>query len=489
MQLGAANVIPNGAGLGNVTVDGVLDMGGLSATVNGLSGAGWVDNSLGVGTYTLTIGNNDQTSTFNGIIRDTSGTVEVTKIGTGGLTLNGANDYDGATRLNAGVLTIGHATALGTAVAGTTVANGTRLRLINNFTIVAEALSLAGDGGGLGALENGSGGHDWAGSVTLTDNAAIGVTASGALAISGAITDGAGNFNLTKVGSIGTLFLSGNNSYDGTTTVSAGTLNIQNANALGSTATGTTVSNGATLALQGGIVYAAEPLTLNGTGGGIGALNSVSGNNTWQGTVTLGSGSYIGSTAGLLTLSNTVDTSVYTVGFVENGNTTVDGVITGAGNLEKRGTGLLTLTANNNYGGSTTVIAGVLNIRTDTATGTTTWAGVWVSNGSKLQLENNITVTLPLTLNGGGACELENLSGNNTWQRSIYLDTAATIGSTAGLLTLNSSINTNNKLLTFVGAGNTTAAGEIKNTGGLTKAGTGTLVLSYANTYGNCLAP
>ena len=86
---------------------------------------------------------------------------------------------------------------------------------------------------------------------------------------------------LNKTGS-GTLTLNGANSYSGATNVSAGVLNIQNANALGSTAAGTTVAGGAALQIQGGISTPAEALTLNGTGvANDGALRNVSGNNTY----------------------------------------------------------------------------------------------------------------------------------------------------------------------------------------------------------------
>jgi hypothetical protein len=72
-------------------------------------------------------------------------------------------------------------------------------------------------------------------------------------------------------------------------------LNIQNANGLGSTAAGTTVSSGATLQLQGGISVGAEALTISGTGatGQNGALVNVSGTNSYGGLLTLGSASTI----------------------------------------------------------------------------------------------------------------------------------------------------------------------------------------------------
>ena len=52
------------------------------------------------------------------------------------------------------------------------------------------------------------------------------------------------------------MVLSGANTYTGATTVSAGTLNIQNANGLGTTAAGTTVSSGATYIARG---FSGEP--------------------------------------------------------------------------------------------------------------------------------------------------------------------------------------------------------------------------------------
>src|SRR6202022_775186 len=111
---------------------------------------------------------------------------------------------------------------------------------------------------------------------------------------------------LKKLGN-GTLTLTGANAYTGATTVSAGVLNIQNATALGTTATGTSVSSGAALQIQGGIAVGAEALTLNGSGiSSDGALRNISGNNSWSGSLTLASASTIGSDAGTLTLSGTL---------------------------------------------------------------------------------------------------------------------------------------------------------------------------------------
>ena len=72
LQVGSASAIPNGAGYGNVEVDGALDLNGYAVTVNGLTGSGTITTGV-PGACTLTVGANDQTSQFDG----TSTTVPV----------------------------------------------------------------------------------------------------------------------------------------------------------------------------------------------------------------------------------------------------------------------------------------------------------------------------------------------------------------------------------------------------------------------------
>ena len=99
LLLGSANVIPDGAGKGNVTLNGTLNLNGFTETINGLSGAasGVVDNLSGGGTYTLTIGGNNAGGSYAGAIKNTAGTVTLTKVGSGTQILSGSNSYAGQT--------------------------------------------------------------------------------------------------------------------------------------------------------------------------------------------------------------------------------------------------------------------------------------------------------------------------------------------------------------------------------------------------------
>jgi autotransporter-associated beta strand protein len=129
LQLAASDVIPDGTGKGNCTIDGtykgLLDLAGYSEIINGLSGNGTVDNTVG-GASTLTVGNNNQTSQFDGVIQNTSGTVGLTKVGSGVLTLTGINPYTGSTTISNGTLLVNGHNGPGTVVveAGALGGNG-----------------------------------------------------------------------------------------------------------------------------------------------------------------------------------------------------------------------------------------------------------------------------------------------------------------------------------------------------------------------------
>ncbi len=255
---------------------------------------------------------------------------------------------------------------------------------------------------------------------------------SGAASQSGVFS---GSGGLTKNGA-GTLTLSQLNTYSGATNVNAGTLSVTVNGGLGSTASGTTVATGAILALDGSggnITYGTpEAVTLAG-----GTLRNVAGTNSFAGAVTLTAPSAIDSTSvgEKLTLTGGITNGGNLVTFSGAGDTTVSTTkITGSGGLTKTGAGTLILSAANDYTGATNINDGTLRL----------------SGGSAIA--------------DAGAVVLANTSG------------AVTGGIATG-----TTVPFN---VTFNGAGNTTVSTtKITGSGGLTKNGTGTLLLSAINDY------
>ena len=244
-------------------------------------------------------------------------------------------------------------------------------------------LNGSGVGGlGLGALVTDGGSNVWAGPIQLNSSTTIG-NASGGLLISGVIS---GSGALTKV-STGTLMLSGTNVYTGVTTISAGILEVRNNDALGVGGIGTTVSDGAAVAL-GNNVDVPESFTLNGAGlGSNGALYSVTGSNVVNGTVTLLSSASIGAEA---------STFLSLYGIVSGGVPQT---------LTKIGAGTVELVVANTYSGNTVVSNGLLLVASAATLGDAT-GNTTVQAGASLEFytggDGNIVVNEPLILNGNG---------------------------------------------------------------------------------------
>ncbi len=201
LKVGIDDALPFGTGKGNVVFGtsanantATLDLNGRNLRVNGLTGAAnaIIDNTAGTGDYLLTAGNNNQTSTFAGSIRNTSGKVGLTKVGTGALTLSGASSYTGNTTVNGGTLilnlpnnTLNPVTsALGNnQVAHTvTVNNGGTLQFSSGDTLGGNASTLATtlviDSGG--TVTNGGVVFNRLGSVTLNGGTLTSVSGAAA---------------------------------------------------------------------------------------------------------------------------------------------------------------------------------------------------------------------------------------------------------------------------------------------------------------------
>jgi autotransporter-associated beta strand protein len=109
-------------------------------TIGSLAGVG----SVLLGANTLTIGNNNQSTAFSGVIQDSGG---LTKSGTGTLTLTGANTYTGTTTVSAGTLQVSNNTGSGTGSGAVNVNVGT----VGGKGIIAGAMTI-GTGSGTGAF-------------------------------------------------------------------------------------------------------------------------------------------------------------------------------------------------------------------------------------------------------------------------------------------------------------------------------------------------
>jgi autotransporter-associated beta strand protein len=441
-----------------------------------------------------------------------SGSGGLSKQGTGDLTLAATNSYTGNTTIGSGTLTVESDGALGGPSTSTTVDSGATLVLSGNINYVTpEKLFVNGDGfSGAGALESFGGAtvNTFAGPIvqqsestinafvtplTLTgtiDNGGFPLTVTGTFDTNvQGVMSGAGG--LTKQGS-GTLTLSAANSYSGNTAVAAGMLTVTHDAALGAANTTTTVDAGAVLALSGGFSYiTAEALYLNGQGMGKSpALLNLSGVNSFAGPVTLQSDGRINTLANSLTLQGIVNINgAFVLTVTGTGNTSLKGMVSGAGGLEKDGIGTLSLAASNSYAGNSTVVVGTVVASADAALGAAN-TKTTVDSGATLALSGgiNYSTTENLILNGtgfGGAGALRNLLGNNTFAGLITLQHDSTLNTAADSLTLKGTIDTGGFTLTFVGPGNSSIPAVISGSGSLSMQSGGTLTLSATNSYTN----
>ncbi len=587
LQFGASGGLIASSAI-TVNAGSTLDLKGNSNSILSLTGAGGV--TLGGGTLTL---NPVLATTFSGVISGTGGLV---KAGTATNTLSGVNTYSGSTTINAGAISIAAATGLGNSantlalsggtlntsatltlaqlvtlgVGGGTFNPGTTTLTISGpisgsgtlFKLGTGTLALTGAntylggtvyGAGIIAVNADSALGDPAGAITFTNSATLTNTSSftSARAINinaGTATISSGtnvtvNFSglISGVGALsksgaGTLILSGANTYAGLTTVSAGVLNLQNSSALGGGSGGTTVTSGAQLQLQGGITLTGESLTLSGTGVATGgALRSLSGSNTWNGTITLAASSTIDADADTLNLSANIINATYLTTFTNVGKILLNGTLGGGtGGLTKTGTGLLQLNGANTYTGATTVNGGTVQFGTGGSVAGTT--AVTVNTAGTLDLNGNNESILSLagaggvTLGGGnltvnntaattysgvmsGAGNLSKagaaaftMSGVNTYTGGTTINAGAisiaavtALGNATNVLVLNGGTLTASATLTLaqpvtLGMNNGvlnpsssskifTLSGPVNGSGALTKVGAGTLTLTGINTY------
>lgn len=351
--IGAPIVEITGGGGTGATGYATVDLDPLSGTYGQITGV--VLTNPGVdytGTPTVTLvggGGTGAVINVTGIVANASG--GLTKIGTGTLTLSGANTYTGGTTINVGTLALGAADVL--ADAGAVTINGGTFNLAT-FTETVGVVTLQS-----GSISGTTG--------VLTSTSAY-VLQSGT--VSG-ILGGSVGINKTTAG---TVTLSGTNTFTGTVNVTAGTLAFTTSGNLGNAANGVTL-NGGTLEYSG--AGAAD----------MGAGHAVT----------------IGASGGTLSASN--GTGVLTVsGGISGGST---------GNLTKTGAGTVVVTGAvslNGGAGSVTVSNGTLQA----GFGTGGISALTVGATGVMSLQNSLAEVLTLgttagalTLNGGARLGFE----------------------------------------------------------------------------------
>ncbi|MGA2258566.1 MAG: autotransporter-associated beta strand repeat-containing protein, partial [Thermoguttaceae bacterium] len=258
----------------------------------------------------------------------------------------------------------------------------------------------------------------------------------------------------------GTVTLTGSNSYTGSTTISAGTLQLGDGTSGhdGSLTTSSIVNNAALVYNVFGNLAPAYPVSGSGVliKAGSGTLTFTA-NNTYTGSTTISGGTLqVGNGAsgsdGSLSTSNIVDNAA--LAYNVFASQTAGYPISGSGSLSKLGTGTLTVSGSNTYAGGTAVNAGTLEATSAAALpGYATSGKVTVAGGSMVAVQTGNGTT------GWSGAQIDSLRASVTWTNN-----------TSGL-----GIDTTN--------GNFIYSGNITQALSLSKLGANTLTLTGANTY------
>jgi fibronectin-binding autotransporter adhesin len=228
----------------------------------------------------------------------------ITKTGGGTLFLNSPSDITGAIAVSAGTLRLaggdwvtGNPWGGGGMTGAITVGNGATLSTSAGVTEIKNGLTL--NGGTVSSLGNtyGTGNGSWgnlllssnisagnaatstiSSELRLNDNRSIGVASDSTLNVTGgiAISPFGGTYGITKTGD-GTLALSGNNTYNGSTTVSAGTLNFSGTNSIGTVNAngGSTIFSGGNTTINGNLNLNVEGISGLSFTGGVVTMNQL----------------------------------------------------------------------------------------------------------------------------------------------------------------------------------------------------------------------
>ncbi|WP_313516544.1 autotransporter-associated beta strand repeat-containing protein [Pseudomonas sp.] len=393
-------------------------------------------NQIGLGGLLTISGNNELI-----LAGQLAGSGGLLKTGSGSLTLESANTYQGDTELNAGTLVLGDDSALGSTgvlrVSGAGTLQSTRDVNLANAIDLGALLSLSGD-------------H----AITLNG-----------------IVSGSGGLRSTGNGS---LILNAANTYSGGTELNDGALILGNAQALGAANSTLTVSGAASLDNSQALsitqniqldapltVSGSNQLTLSGDIDGNGSLikdglatliltgsNGHADTRLQAGSLILGSAQSLGDhlsvtgnssldTLQAMTLAQGIELD-QTLSLVGSQNLTLAGVIADAGDLIKLGGADLTLSGANTFSGTTRL------------------------RGGSLIIDNDLAL-------GSGALSVESSGTRLTTLGDHLLGNRVQLGDALEVL--------------VSGSDTLTVSGVIDGTGAIDKTGSGTLLLGASNLY------
>ena len=465
--LGSAVTLNSGAVL-------TLWRNGGSSTVRlgSLAGGGTVRSESG-GTQTLSVGGDDTSTTFSGVIQDSysslTGSIALTKVGSGTLTLSGSNTYSGDTTISAGRLELTGNGVLGSGSYAGTIANAGEL------VVGTDAAQI------LAGVISGTGSVTKSGAGTLTLSAANSFT--GVVAINeGTVEVGSWNLSATN----GVWGNQTNNPASPATTfiqMNGGRINYTGASASGNLrgvnlASGTNtidVIGGATLSFgfSGGssgwnrFQSNGGDLVKEGAGtlalGSDGVANNIftgkasinSGTLEWWGggsmptpptlvsdfltindgatfAMSFGTGSTVDANIGFNLVGNATVLSAGTSG---TGHTIAGPIADGAsaGSLIKTGAGVLTLSGSNSYTGSTTVSTGTLKLGSTGSLASS--SAISVASGATFDvssLAGGLTIAASQSLGGAGS-----IIGSLVFSGDSKLDFTSSLTVNSGTVTFN----------------------------------------------------
>jgi autotransporter-associated beta strand protein len=445
----------------------VTTLGSATSAITGASATKtpvWLSGTAGNVSRTFTTGGGGANLTVAAPITNGSATTAgLTKAGVGTLTLSASNSYDGGTQIDAGVLALGNANALGST--GTISFGGGTLQFSASNT--ADYSSRFSTGASQ-AYRLDTNGRD--------------VTLASALTSSGG--------SLTKLG-VGTLTLSGGvaNTYSGTTTVSAGVLNLNKTAGITAVAGNLTITYAAVTFAASNQIAAGAAVTMSGSSSvfnGTSFNNATAGNTSLDQTIaslTVTGGLFFPGGSGQTTGLTVTGAASFTGGagntqFIQNsagrssfsslslvGLTSTVGLLTGIDSPNR----FVLHGSNATRQGTVTVGSGGLSL--DGSNLLLALGNVSGNLGSRLVLNGDVTTT------GSTASAIMPPASNVGTFGTVAVDLSSTAGTVTRTFTTGS------------GGANLTVSVPITNgsatTAGLTKAGVGTLTLSgtAANTY------